>query len=230
MSPPPRLMAKQNDEGDWAVFQINGLDQVLVVGKVDRAAQYASWYADTCSERPPLRPWPIAGLEEWPSEWASGYAHSVLYTYNGTPVGTLGWNGREWWFYGLDWELGHICPPMYVTDDDVLSKRFQDEVLRIQTEESDGVRDTLLREIDERIRRHFFDEDENYHFIRFAGRVRAKQIARQFEELSELEPVFSRGGGLVRRDGQEELKRAWIERGVTPVDWLSVTGPTFSNM
>lgn len=102
------------ESNDLAVFDDDhdAALPVLVIGPysdTSEAARWAHWYVSKRMMPDDTTDWPLKGKLEC---YFSNYQEdsdddftAVLYVISGEPVGTLGWNGEEWWFYGLEFDL-----------------------------------------------------------------------------------------------------------------------------
>ncbi len=87
--------SRPDGDGEFTIY--NSLGQpMLVAGPTDIDRLWAVWFADVLNNVD-VAPWPPEGLRVHAST-----GPNWLYTWYGLPVGTVGWNGLEWWWYALD--------------------------------------------------------------------------------------------------------------------------------
>jgi hypothetical protein len=95
---------------------------------------------------------------------------------DGEPVGTLGWNGLEWWFYPLTFDLSAEGEPLHIDVDYEQRRRFAEEREAVATAPEGGVRDARMAELDARIRLH---RDETRELALMRARLEAKRAWRR---------------------------------------------------
>lgn len=192
-----RLRVGQH-EGEWAVFDddVDALLPRLMVGNDHLGEQWAHWWVSYCTVPGDTPPWIEEGLRAFTNR-----DRSVLYTYNGEPVGTLGWNGAEWWFYGLESDGSSTeFAPLYIDVDDEARQRYQGERQQIAASDP-SIRPTLQSELDGRMR---IVRDETYELAHLRAEFEAKKRWRLRKASRDRLPVEKAEAGL------EELKASGL--------------------
>lgn len=152
-------------------------DTLLVVGPHDFDRQWAAWYVDVLN-RDEVAPWPTQGLR---SHAAFDSEHpSRLFTWNGLPVGTIGWNGLEWWWYTLDHWGNQFGEPQHIDVDPEQRARFVTERESV-AKQPETVREVMQAELGGRIRMH---RDETADMALMYGKVQARRRGKLYDEQS----------------------------------------------
>jgi hypothetical protein len=105
-------------DGEFCIVTDDGRNEVHV-GTTDQARQWAEWYVSKRNMPSDTTDWPLPGLQVFD---VSG-GDAALFVVGGEPVGTIGWNGVEWWWYGLSWELQNEGEPVYIDVDPSSARR-----------------------------------------------------------------------------------------------------------
>lgn len=162
-------------EGDnYVIVKHEGLDRnvYLVVGPGPVAQQWTAWYADMLAQKQTVA-WPTAGLRVFKSAWRD----AMLFTWNGLPVGTIGWNGAEWWWYNLE-HWGHTYGTgahVEVSPDERLKFHREQQAIALRPEHERVVLEAELRG-----RREAF-RDESYSLVQLWGQARATRVGRAYD-------------------------------------------------
>lgn len=158
--------------GDWSILTEDGRHETHV-GPDDRARQWAEWYVSKRNMPADTTDWPLPGLTDFATN--DGDAH--LFVCHGEPVGTLGWNGLEWWFYGLTFEIDLTDDdPLHIDVDAEQRAAFASEREEIVQAPEGTVRDTRTVELDARIKYH---RDETRELAKLRARLEANRIWRE---------------------------------------------------
>lgn len=169
----PRWQTEMID-GDWCVTTDDGRNEVHV-GTHDRSRQWADWYVSKRNMPEDTVDYPVQGGMRFDSRDGD----ASLYVINGEPVGTLGWNGLEWWFYGLSFELENEGEPVFIDVDDAQRQAFNEQRAAVATMPEGALRDTAQAEYDGRVRLH---RDETRELAQMRARMEAKRVYRNRRE------------------------------------------------
>lgn len=174
-------------EGEWAVFddEVDALLPRLMVGNDHLSEQWAHWWISYCTAPGDTPPWIEEGLRAFTNR-----DRSVLYVFNGEPVGTLGWNGAEWWFYGLESDgSSSEFAPLYIDVDDEARQRYEGERQQIAASDP-SIQPTLQTELEGRMR---IVRDETYELAHLRAMFEAKKRWRLRKAERERLPVERSG-------------------------------------
>lgn len=182
-----RLRVGQHD-GEWAIFD-DDVDHVLPdlrVGNDHLAEQWAHWWVSVRTMPDDTPRWIEDGLRAFTQK-----DRSVLYVYDGIPVGTLGWNGREWFFWPIltDGELEFGSEVFIEVDQQAREQAVRDQQAVAVADES--VRQTLQAELNGRLR---MLRDETYELAHLRAMFEAKKVWRRrtaYESLPAVERAES---------------------------------------
>jgi hypothetical protein len=158
-------------DGEFCIVTDDGRNEVHV-GTTEQARQWAEWYVSKRNMPSDTTDWPLPGLQVFD---VSG-GDAALYVVGGEPVGTIGWNGVEWWWYGLSWELQSEGEPVHIDVDPKQREAFVDERAGVAGAPEGGVRDARRAELDARIRRH---RDETRDLAYMRAKLEAQKTARK---------------------------------------------------
>lgn len=157
--------------GEYVVVTDDGRNQTHV-GTDDMCRQWAEWYVSRRNMPDDTVPWPLTGLYAFENREGD----AALFVHDGEPVGTLGWNGLEWWFYPLTFDLSTEGEPLHIDVDYDQRRRFAEEREEVVAAPAGGVRDARTAELNARIRLH---RDETRELALMRARLEAKRVWRR---------------------------------------------------
>lgn len=159
-------------EGDYCIVTTDGRNEVHV-GPDDFCRQWAEWYCSTRNAPGDTAEWPPDGLRIFNS--LDGDAH--LFVMNGEPVGTVGWNGVEWWWYSLGFNLRDVeGEPVHIDVDGEQRRAFVQQRQDAATMPEGGARDVAHAELEGRVKLH---RDETRDLALTRARLEAKRAWRR---------------------------------------------------
>lgn len=159
-------------DGDYCVVTTDGRHETHV-GPDDFARQWGEWYVSTRNMPDDTAPWILDGLRTFSS--LDGDAH--LFVYNGEPVGTMGWNGMEWWFYGLTWDLQSTeGEPVHIDVDAEQRAAFTEQREFCAAMPEGAARDTAFAELAGRTKLH---RDETRDLAMTRAKLEARRTHRR---------------------------------------------------
>lgn len=161
----------------------SGRDDFLVVGvhTAGHTFMWASWYTEwlnlggsgrgALTDGPPR--WPITGLQSFRTD------EEILFVYDGLPVGTIGWNGLEWWWYMLSPDGNLYGKPEHIDVDPDQRQAFQEERQKVALG-SETILPVLMAELEGRIR---LFRDESRDLVMMFGRSKARRLGLHRKNL-----------------------------------------------
>ncbi len=184
------------ESGNYAI--LNSLGQpYLVIGPHDFDRQWGAWYTDVVNNLQDVPPWPIAGLRVHAQLDAD--RPSWLFTWNGLPAGTVGWNGLEWFWWMLDHWGNQVGGGHHIDVDPEALARFiaeRQSVARLD----ESIRDVMQAELAGRLRLH---RDETADMARMYGKIKARQRGKHYDahRLDHTCTGYVDDDGTVSHDG-----------------------------
>lgn len=158
--------------GDDYVVLLNNDTPYLTASPDPLAQQWTAWYADVLMQQQSVA-WPLGGLQVFKST----DDEAMLFLWNGLPVGTIGWNGGEWWWHNLE-HWGHQYGTSIHIEVSLTERRqFQVEHEAIATQ-PEHLRSALHAELAGR-RRAF--RDETCDLAELWGKARAMKVGRAYD-------------------------------------------------
>jgi hypothetical protein len=133
---------------------------------------------------------------------------AALFVVGGEPVGTIGWNGLEWWWYPLSWELQNEGEPVYIDVDPEQRPPLRGRARSGRDAPEGGVRDARQAELDARIRLH---RDETRELAYMRAKLEAKRERRERRYSGRSSPL-----GVRRRAARAPARWATLAEDLLP--------------